>query len=130
MRGGAASASAPPPRPPAIARTITAAPARRGTGTSRRSAPEVGYRRLPMSSLALIAVMLVSGASPPAPPPASGPAVLKLAAPSLTLRGIDDATGAYYLEQLGQAFAERGARVITARDIQQVVGMERQKALA
>jgi hypothetical protein len=78
-----------------------------------------------------------AGQTPPAaeatagaPAPTGGrvlPAELKIAAPGLTVTGIDSALAVPFTDQLAKAFAP--VRIITPRDIAALLGLERQKEL-
>src|SRR3954462_2631454 len=70
-------------------------------------------------------VLIVAGS---APSPAAAPATeLKIAAPGLTVTGIDGALAGPLTDQVAKAFAP--IRVVTPRDIAALLGLERQKEL-
>jgi len=58
---------------------------------------------------------------------ATGP--VKLASPGLALVGIDAAKGGYFSEKLAASMVSDELRVITAREMQALLGLERQKEL-
>ncbi|MBX7099750.1 MAG: hypothetical protein K1X89_18690 [Myxococcaceae bacterium] len=60
------------------------------------------------------------------PPP---PATLRLAAPPLTLVGVEQTLGGVFSEHLAQQLKLAGAEVFTQKEIGQLLGMERQRQL-
>lgn len=54
---------------------------------------------------------------------------LKIAAPQISVVNIDEGPRDFLTEQIAQELADSGAEVITARDIQTLLGMERQRQL-
>jgi hypothetical protein len=60
---------------------------------------------------------------------AAAPGPIKLAAPGFTVVNLEKNLGAFYSEHLAQELTHRGLRVVTDREIQTVLGFERQKAL-
>ena len=54
---------------------------------------------------------------------------IKLAAPALSYANLDEKTGDFFLDALGQGLIKHGADVITQKEISAVVGLERQKQL-
>ncbi len=59
---------------------------------------------------------------------ASAP-VQKLAMPRLTALNLDDKTASFYAEHLAQQLSQRGLSVVTAKDLETLLGIERQKEL-
>ena len=59
----------------------------------------------------------------------SATAPLKLASPGLTLVDVPADTGAFYSDHLAQKLSLRGIRVVTPKEIQALLGLERQRQL-
>lgn len=82
-----------------------------------------------MPSLAVSAVLtltlLATEPSQEAPPEQ-----LRIAAPGLTGVGIPEAAAAFYTEHMAQQFTFAGARVVTQKELQALVGLNRQQQLA
>ena len=77
--------------------------------------------------MVLLALSLVLAADPSGAAPPREVAELKLAAPGLVTSGMDGSLAGPLTDHLAKAFAP--IRVITARDISVLIGLERQKQL-
>lgn len=78
-------------------------------------------------SLLLTALLAATPPAPPAPP--ASPSPVKLAAPGLTVVGLDAKLGEFLGEHLAQQLSLRGLRVLTGKQLSALVGFERQKEL-
>lgn len=76
-------------------------------------------------STALALTLLATEPSQEAPPEQ-----LRIAAPGLTGVGIPEATATFYTEYLAQQLAFAGARVVTQKELQALLGLNRQQQLA
>lgn len=90
--------------------------------------------------LSLLAAALVAAAPAPAPSPTSvskpkpepaagADAPIKLAAPQLSTLNLDARAGTFFNEHVAAALTAQGFRVTTAKEIEELVGLERRRQL-
>lgn len=92
--------------------------------------------------ITLLVAALVAAAPSPAPTPgktapgkttkakpAAADAPIKLAAPQLSVLNMDARAGTFFNEHVAEAFSAQGFRVTTAKEIEELVGLERRRQL-
>lgn len=82
-----------------------------------------------MSSLAVSAVLALTllATEPPQEAPSEQ---LRIAAPGLTVVGIPESASAFYTEHVAQQLTFAGARVVTQKELQALLGLNQQQQLA
>lgn len=69
------------------------------------------------------------GPTAPKPGATASEAPIKLAAPQLSVLNLDARAGVFFTEHVAQAFTAQGFRVTTAKEIEELVGLERRRQL-